>query len=92
MTKTIAASILSAAMGVALAGLAATGAQAANEEKCYGVAKAGQNGCANAAAGHSCAGQSTKDYSGQDWKLVPAGTCASMGGKAEAFEGMGKPM
>ena len=90
MSKPLAATVLSAAMSFALIGLATT-AQAADEEKCYGVAKAGQNGCANAAAGHSCAGRSTKDYSGLDWKLVPAGTCVTMGGQPKSFEGVGKP-
>ena len=40
----------------------------------YGVAKAGQNDCA-AGPGTSCAGTSTRDYQGDAWKLVPAGTC-----------------
>lgn len=43
-------------------------------EKCYGVAKAGKNDCA-AGPGTSCAGTSTRDYQGNAWKLVPAGTC-----------------
>lgn len=43
-------------------------------EKCYGVAKAGQNDCA-AGPGTSCAGTSTRDYQGNAWKLVPKGTC-----------------
>lgn len=59
------------------AGLA-SGAQAETTkpemEKCYGVAKAGQNDCA-AGAGTSCAGTSTTDYQGNAWKLVKAGTC-----------------
>lgn len=43
-------------------------------EKCYGVAKAGKNDCA-AGPGTSCAGTSTRDYQGNAWKYVPAGTC-----------------
>jgi uncharacterized membrane protein len=46
-------------------------------EKCYGVAKAGQNDC-QAGAGTSCAGTSKVDYQGNSWKLVPAGTCAQI--------------
>lgn len=46
-------------------------------EKCYGVAKAGQNDCA-AGPGTSCAGTSTRDYQGNAWKLVPKGTCTSI--------------
>lgn len=44
------------------------------KEKCFGVALKGQNDCA-AGPGTTCAGTSTKDYQGNAWKLVPAGTC-----------------
>lgn len=47
------------------------------KEKCYGIALAGQNDCA-AGPGTTCAGTSTKDYQGNAWKAVPAGTCAAM--------------
>ncbi|KWV95140.1 DUF2282 domain-containing protein [Erythrobacter sp. AP23] len=59
------------------AGLAATPAAAQKKpamEKCYGVAKAGENDCA-AGPGTTCAGTSTRDYQGNAWKLVPKGTC-----------------
>ncbi len=65
------------AAAVALAALASPAAHAASNEKCYGVALAGQNGCA-AGPGTSCAGTSTVDYQGNAWTLVPAGTCADM--------------
>lgn len=52
-------------------------AAAADMEKCFGVALAGENGCA-AGPGTSCAGSSTVDYQGNAWKLVPAGTCETM--------------
>ena len=52
-------------------------AQAAEKEKCYGVALKGQNDCA-AGEGTSCAGTSTIDYQGNSWKYVDAGTCTSM--------------
>ncbi|NNC53751.1 MAG: DUF2282 domain-containing protein [Erythrobacter sp.] len=58
-------------------GLAATPAAAQSKpamEKCYGVAKAGENDCA-AGPGTSCAGTSTRDYQGDAWKLVKKGTC-----------------
>ena len=45
-------------------------------EMCYGVAMKGDNDCAG--NGHSCAGMSTTAYSGQDFKLVPTGTCTTM--------------
>lgn len=74
----------------ALAGVIAVGAcglaQAAdpNQEKCFGVAKAGQNDCANLAGTHSCAGQSKVDKDPGEWKLVPKGTCADLGGLSTA--------
>jgi uncharacterized membrane protein len=52
-------------------------AQAADMEKCYGVALKGQNDC-KAGEGTSCAGTSTIDYQGNAWKSVPKGTCTSM--------------
>ena len=50
------------------------------KEKCYGVAKAGENSCANLSGSHSCAGQSTVDKAPEEWKLVAKGTCAKLGG------------
>jgi uncharacterized membrane protein len=47
------------------------------KEKCYGVAKAGQNDCA-AGPGTTCAGTSKVDYQGNAWKYVPKGTCTAM--------------
>ena len=49
-------------------------AEAASKEKCFGVALAGQNGCA-AGPGTTCAGTSTVDYQGNAWSLVDKGTC-----------------
>ena len=53
-------------------------------EKCYGIAKAGENDCA-AGPGTSCAGTSTRDYQGDAWKLVRKGTCE----KTETPKGKG---
>lgn len=49
----------------------------AEKEKCYGVAKAGENDCA-AGPGTSCAGTSTTDYQGNAWKYVDADTCLTI--------------
>lgn len=72
---------LAAGMAVAIAGTAiASTANAQSRpamERCYGVARAGQNDCA-AGAGTSCAGTSRTDYQGNAWKLVRAGTCTSI--------------
>ncbi|HEV7251727.1 MAG TPA: DUF2282 domain-containing protein [Mesorhizobium sp.] len=66
------ASALSTAVAAPL-----TAEQMAGNEKCYGIALAGQNDCA-AGPGTTCAGTSTKDYQGNAWKAVPAGTCTTM--------------
>jgi len=62
-------------------GLVAGAAHAADAkpgmEKCYGIAKAGQNDCA-AGAGTSCAGTQKTNYQGNSWKLVKAGTCTAI--------------
>lgn len=63
-------------------------ASAAGKEKCYGVSKAGENGCANAAGTHSCAGQSTVSFEGNEWKLVAEGSCIQMGGKLDPSDGI----
>lgn len=63
--------------GIALADDMKKDMDKAEMEKCYGVALAGENDCA-AGPGTTCAGTSTKDYQGNAWKLVPAGTCAEM--------------
>lgn len=55
-------------------------AQTTAKEKCYGVAKAGQNDCGNLAGTHSCAGQSKVDNDKGEWKYVAAGTCKTLGG------------
>ncbi|MHB0990454.1 MAG: BufA1 family periplasmic bufferin-type metallophore [Burkholderiales bacterium] len=49
-------------------------------EKCFGVAKAGQNDCKGLSGLHSCKGQSTVSNSPGDVKIVPDGTCAKLGG------------
>jgi len=51
----------------------------AGMEKCYGIAKAGQNDCGTSK--HSCATLSTADRDPDDWKAVPMGTCIKLGGK-----------
>ncbi|MBI1416517.1 MAG: DUF2282 domain-containing protein [Limimaricola sp.] len=92
-TKTM---ILASALATAMAGLAHDAAAAGAQEKCFGVALAGQNDCA-AGPGTTCAGTSKVDYQGNAWKLVPAGTCTTMdlpGGRhgmlASALEAEGK--
>lgn len=78
--------IATTALALALTTMATAPVHAAGKEKCYGIAAAGQNDCGNLAGTHSCAGQSKVDNDPGEWKLVPKGTCESIGGmlKAEA--------
>jgi uncharacterized membrane protein len=62
---------MSAALTLATAPIAA---QAADTDKCFGVALKGKNDC-KAGAGTSCAGTSKVDYQGNAWTMVPKGTC-----------------
>lgn len=75
---------LTASLATVLTLAAGQAAAEGEMEKCYGVAMAGQNDCA-AGPGTSCAGTATKDYQGNAWKLVPAGTCTTM----QTPQGMG---
>jgi len=60
--------------------LVATPAVAQDKEKCYGIAKAGQNDCANLSGSHSCAGQTKVNDDPADWKYVKKGECKPMKG------------
>lgn len=78
-------------VAAALAGLFALGASNAmaqdkNQEKCWGVAKAGQNDCGSSKTVNSCAGQSKVDYDPNDFKMVKTGTCVQMGGSLKQGE------
>jgi uncharacterized membrane protein len=69
--------------------LVATPAAAQEKEKCYGIAKAGQNDCANLSGTHSCAGQSKVSDDASEWKYVAKGSCKGMKGLS-AEEAKGK--
>jgi uncharacterized membrane protein len=74
LTGLAVASAFAAALGIVASSQAAL---ATDQEKCYGVAKAGENDC-KAGEGTTCAGTSKIDYQGNSWKLVPKGTCTTM--------------
>jgi uncharacterized membrane protein len=76
--RIIVSSALASILALGLVGQAA--AQEQEKEKCYGIAKAGQNDCANLAGTHSCAGQSKVDNDPGEWKYVAKGTCKDMKG------------
>jgi uncharacterized membrane protein len=80
-------SIHAAIAGLVALGLSASAAagpvkQADGTEKCFGVAKAGQNDCGTAK--HACAATSKTDNDASEWKYVAKGTCEKMGGKTSA--------
>jgi uncharacterized membrane protein len=81
-TRLIASSALASLLALGLAQQAV--AQAKEKEKCYGIAKAGQNDCANLAGTHSCAGQNKVDNDPGEWKYVAKGTCKNLKGMTEA--------
>jgi uncharacterized membrane protein len=79
--------VSSALASVMALGLVATAGAASHamekpkdKEKCYGIAKAGANDCANLSGSHSCAGQSKADMDAGEWKYVATGTCKDMKG------------
>ena len=59
------------------------GDKPSGKEKCYGVAKAGQNDCANLSGSHACAGQAKVAMDVTEWRYVPAGTCKKLKGLSE---------
>lgn len=72
------AAVLALSAGVSMASAADDHGKAkVEQEKCYGVAKAGENDC-KAGAGTSCAGTSKVDYQGDAWKHVAKGACVTM--------------
>jgi uncharacterized membrane protein len=84
VNNTTTAAVVAGAITTALTLSPMSQANAADTEKCYGVAKAGKNDCA-AGPGTSCAGTSTVDSQGNAWMLVLKGTCEKIvGGSLES--------
>jgi uncharacterized membrane protein len=75
-TKIISGTMIAGAMAAALASFGAVNTASAGDQKCFGIALAGKNGCA-AGPGTTCAGTSKVDYQGNAWTLVKEGTCES---------------
>ena len=72
--------ILSSALASVMAAGLVAPAAAQPKEKCFGIAQAGQNDCANLSGTHSCAGQSKVDNAPDEWKYVAKGTCKDLKG------------
>lgn len=66
-------------------------AYAADKEKCFGVAKAGQNACNSNKSKHSCAGHSKVDNDPNDFISLPKGSCLKIGGMLEPAGEKSKP-
>lgn len=76
------AGVMLAVAGTMIAAVAASmrhGTQGNIErERCYGIARAGANDCANAV--HSCAKQAAAERDAREWIAVPKGTCLRLAG------------
>ena len=78
--------VITAAIAALTSGgiLASTTAQAAGavvcaeQERCYGIAKAGKNDCATSSSG--CSGTAKQDNLKDAWIYVPKGTCQKVAG------------
>jgi uncharacterized membrane protein len=78
-TSTIVVSAMLSAISMSTAAWADEAATPTmHAEKCYGVAKAGQNDCQTAS--HSCAGASVKDLDSASWIYLPVGSCSKISG------------
>ena len=83
--RLIASSALASVLALGLlSGANAADEKSSTKEKCYGIAKAGQNDCANLSGSHSCAGQNKTAMAPDEWNYVAKGTCEKIGGKSEA--------
>jgi len=81
--RSIVSSALASVLALGLIGPAGA-ADEKGKEKCFGIAKAGQNDCANLSGTHSCAGQAKAELGADEWKYVAKGTCKDMKGVTEA--------
>jgi len=79
--RLVASSALASVLAMGLINAAQAQDSAKDKEKCYGVAKAGANDCANLSGTHSCAGQNKTTMAPDEWNYVAKGTCVKMGGK-----------
>ena len=88
--------VITAAIAALTSGgiLASTTAQAAGavvcaeQERCYGIAKAGKNDCATSSSG--CSGTAKQDNLKDAWIYVPKGTCQKVAGGMPAQPGTKK--
>jgi len=80
------AAIAALATGQLLASATAQAAGAAvcaEQERCYGIARAGKNDCAT--SNSSCAGSAKQDNLKDAWVYVPKGTCQKVAGSSQTL-------
>jgi len=66
-------------LGLFVAGLASAADIVCKEqERCYGVSRAGQNDCATSTS--ACSGTTKQDFQKDAWVYVPKGTCLKLAG------------
>lgn len=70
--------VAGAMLGAVAASLRHGDESTVERERCYGIARAGANDCANAV--HSCAKQAAADADKREWIAVPRGTCRRLAG------------
>jgi uncharacterized membrane protein len=70
--------VAGAMLGAVAASLRHGSENEVERERCYGIARAGANDCANAV--HSCAKQAVVDSDKREWIAVPHGTCLRLAG------------
>lgn len=80
--------MITAALGAVLSlgafshNASAADVRCAEQERCYGAAKAGKNDCATSSS--SCSGTATQDSQKDAWIYVPKGTCGKISGASLA--------
>ncbi|MGF6920668.1 putative membrane protein [Paraburkholderia sp. 40] len=85
--------VISSAIGVALLAIRlnthlmpnAHASFTSDRERCFGIVRAGKNDCGTAK--HACAGRAPRDSAGDEWLMLPAGTCAKIADGASRSTG-----
>lgn len=75
--------LISAAVTSLLALSLSASASASESENCFGIAKAGQNGCNSNKNQHACAGHAKINSDPKDFVAVPKGSCLKLGGRLQ---------
>jgi uncharacterized membrane protein len=80
--RRLAASAIASFLGLVLAAPSGAAEEGSGkrppQEKCYGIAKKGQNDCSTAT--HSCCNESKSDADPTEWVWLPKGTCEKIVG------------